>query len=470
MIEDWETGVIEVTDECGERRARVRSCTRAGALPRPRKIWASLFRTLAWAGSIVTLALVVPTITLHDLFIQGGLATTVGRVTGMLGTYLLLVTVLLVGRIPAVERALGQDTLVRWHRRLGPWVIGLLVAHALFITLGYAQGVKTGLAHELSVLITHFPGMLGAVVGLGLIVLAGVTSYRNVRKHLRPETWWTVHLYTYLGAAVAFSHQLATGAPFLGHPLARAYWISLWLLTAGVVASYRIGLPLVRSFAHRLKVVRVEQEAPGVVSVVVRGHRLDRLPVTGGQFMTFRFLTRGMWWRGHPYSLSALPGGNELRITVKGEGGHSSALARITPGTPVAIEGPYGAFTQHARETDRVLLVGAGVGVTPIRALLEDLPQRVDVVVILRASQASELILRDEIRRLVEQRRGRMFQVLGPRAQAHLDARRLQRLVPDIVARDLYVCGPAGFMSQLADEARALGVPDGRIHHEDFAF
>jgi ferredoxin-NADP reductase len=466
--EEWDTGAIEVTEELVGRRVRTRS--RVPALPRPSKVWASLFRTLVWTGSIVTLALVVPTITTHDLLVQGGLATAVGRVTGMLGTYLLLVTVLLVGRIPAVERALGQDTLVAWHRRLGPWVIGLLGAHALFITLGYAQGVKTGLAHELSVLVTHFPGMLGAVVGLSLIVLAGVTSYRNVRKHLRPETWWTVHLYTYLGAAVAFSHQLATGAPFLGHPLARAYWISLWLLTAGVVVSYRIGLPLVRSLSHRLKVVRVEQEAPGVVSVVVRGHRLDRLPVVGGQFLTFRFLTRGMWWRGHPYSLSALPGGNEMRITVKGAGGHSSALAQLAPGIPVAIEGPYGAFTQHARETDRVLLVGAGVGATPIRALLEDLPRRVDVVVILRASQASELVLRDEIRQLVEQRGGRLYQVVGSRTQAPLDARRLQRLVPDIGSRDLYVCGPAGFMTQLADQARALGVPDGRIHHEDFAF
>ena len=398
MSNDWDSGVIEVTDELAGRRAR---SSRPPALVRciaPRKIWASLFRTLAWAGSIVTLALVVPTITLHDLFVQGGLATAVGRVTGMLGTYLLLVTVLLVGRIPAVERALGQDTLVAWHRRLGPWVIGLLAAHALFITLGYAQGVKTGLAHELSVLVTHFPGLLGAFVGLGLIVLAGVTSYRNVRKHLRPETWWTVHLYTYLGAAVAFSHQLATGAPFLGHPLARAYWISLWLLTAGVVLSYRIGLPLVRSAAHRLKVVRVEQEAPGVVSVVVRGHRLDRLPVTGGQFMTFRFFTRGMWWRGHPYSLSALPGGNEMRITVKGEGGHSSALAQLTPGHAGGHRRPVRRL-HPACPRDRQ---GAAGGRRRRRdsdpGLLEDLPQRVDVVVILRASQADELILRDEIR------------------------------------------------------------------------
>jgi ferredoxin-NADP reductase len=468
VSDEWDSGVIEVADERSRRRARARA--RARALPKPNKVWASLFRSLAWLGAVVTVALVVPTITAHDLVAPGGLATAVGRLTGMVGTYMLMVTVLLVGRIPAVERALGQDTLVRWHRRLGPWVIGLLVAHGLFITLGYAQGLKTGLAHEISVLVTHFPGMLGAVVGLGLIVLAGVTSYRNVRQHLRPETWWTVHLYTYLAAAVAFTHQLATGAPFLGHPLARAYWISLWLLTAGVVLSYRVGLPLLRSFGHRLKVARVEPEAPGVVSVVVRGHRLDRLPVTGGQFMTFRFLKRGMWWRGHPYSISALPGGNEMRITVKAAGEHSSALARLEPGTPVAIEGPYGAFTQHARETDRVLLVAAGVGVTPVRAMLEDLPRRVDVVVILRGSSARDLILRDEIRRLVGERRGRLYEVVGPRAQAPLDAGHLQRLVPDITARDLYVCGPDGFMKQLIGQARSLGVPDGRIHHEDFAF
>ena len=468
MSDEWDSGAVEIVDERISARARERA--RANDLPRPNRVWGSVFRAFAWLGGIVSLALVAPTVSLHDLTVAGGLATDLGRVAGMVGTYLLMVTVLLIGRIPAVERALGQDTLVRWHRRLGPWVIGLLVAHGLLITLGYAQAVHSGLLHEVATLVTHFPGMLGAIAGLGLIVMAGVTSYRNVRKRLRYETWWTVHLYTYLAMAVAFSHQLSTGAPFLGHPLARVYWIALWLLTAGVVLSYRVLLPLGRSLWHRLRVARVERHAPGVVSVVVRGRRLNDLPVSGGQFMNFRFRRRGLWWRGHPFSVSALPSGNEMRITVKASGEHSAALAELEPGTPVAIEGPYGSFTQHARETDRLLLVAAGVGATPIRALLEDLPRHVDVVVVLRASSSAGLVLRDEIQRLVELRAGRLYQVVGPREQHTLDAGHLRRLAPDIAGRDVYVCGPRGFTSRLIGEARALGVPENRIHYEDFAF
>ncbi len=464
-----EAGAAEVAGELIRWRPRERSRARAEAT-RPNKLWARLFNTMTWLGAAVSVALVVPVTTAHDLAAPGGMLTFAGRVAGLLGTYLMLVTILMIGRIPAVEQALGQDKLVRWHRRLGPWIIILIAAHALFITLGYAQGVATGAMHEIGVLVTTFPGMLGAAAALGLFFLAGATSYRNVRKKMRYETWWAVHLYTYLAAALSFTHQLATGAPFLGHPWARAYWISVWLLTAGVVLSYRFALPIVRSLGHRLKVVRVEHEAPGVVSVVTRGRNLDRLPVSGGQFLHWRFLKRGMWLQAHPYSLSALPAGNEMRITVKSVGDHSSALAELKPGTRVAIEGPYGAFTHHMRDTDRVLLVGAGVGSTPVRAMLDDLPDHVDLVVVLRGSTKHDLVLREEIARLVDERGGRLHEVVGPRSQAPLDAAHLRRLVPDIVDRDLYVCGPGGFMEHLIATARSLGVPDRRIHYEDFAF
>ncbi len=218
-----------------------------------------------------------------------------------------------------------------------------------------------------------------------------------------------------------------------------------------------------------MTVVGVEPEGPGTYSVLLRGRRLDRLPVAGGQFLQWRFLRGGMWWQAHPYSLSAVPGRRELRITVKELGDHSTALASLPPGTRVAIEGPYGAFTPDRVRGDRVLLVGAGVGATPIRALLEDLPETTDVVVVLRGSRREELVLRDEFAEHVRRRGGRLHELVGSRAQAPLDAAALRRLVPDLVLRDLFVCGPTGFTAALVAAAREAGVPRARIHHESFA-
>ncbi len=400
----------------------------------------------------------------------GGVAMELGRLAAMIGTYLLLVTVVLAGRLPVIERVLGHDRLIRWHRWLGPWPILLLTAHAVLTTLGYAQSERTGWARELWTFLTTYKGLLLAFVAFGLIVMAGVTSYRAVRRRMAHETWWVIHLYMYLALALSFTHQLANGQSFIGHPLSRLFWISLWVITAGVVLVYRIGSPLWRTLYHRLRVVQVKQEGNGVVSVVCKGHRLDRLPVAGGQFLHWRFLKPGMWWQAHPYSLSALPRPPHLRITVKDLGDHSRSLSRLKPGTWVAIEGPYGAFTAEARTGAGVLLVAAGVGSTPIRALLEDLPVGVDLTVILRASTPDDLVLRDEIATLVSNRRGRLHEVIGSRKKVRFDANTLHQLVPDLQHRDVYICGPAGFADMIVDSARKLGTPKSRIHREHFAF
>jgi ferredoxin-NADP reductase len=422
---------------------------------------------LAAAGLAVTLGLAVGTA--GPLGAPGGVATAAGRLTGLLGTYLMLIVVLLVGRLPALEHAVGQDRLVRWHRRLAPWPLLLIAAHGALIAVGYGQAVRSGPLHEFGVLLTSYPGVLAATAGFGLLAMAGVTSYRMARAKMRHETWWVVHLYVYLGLALAFSHQLSTGAAFVNHPVARLWWITIWLATAGTVLVYRIGVPVGRSLYHRLRVVSVHDEAPGVVSLVLEGHRLDRLSIAGGQFLQWRFLLPGLWWQAHPYSLSALPTRSHLRVTVKDLGDHSGGLARVHPGTRVAIEGPYGAFTPHVRAGDAVLLVGAGVGVTPLRALLEDLPPHTDVEVVLRASTQEELVLEHEVAELVERRGGRLHRLVGPRSSVPLDAAALRELVPDVAGRDVYVCGPGGFSAAVERAARACGTPPSHVHHETFA-
>jgi predicted ferric reductase len=405
-----------------------------------------------------------------SLAAPGGLLSAAGRLAGFTGTYLILILVVLVARLPWLERSVGQDRLVRWHRRVSPWALGLIAAHVVLITLGYAAAAKSGVWHELWVLLTSYRDMLAAAAGFGLLVLAGVTSYSYVRRRMRYETWWVVHLYLYLALALAFAHQIFTGIIFITHPLVRALWIVLWVATAGMVLVFRVAQPVWRSLRHQLRVVEVRDEAPGVVSVVCRGRQIDQLAVSGGQFFLWHFLTRELWWQGHPYSLSALPRPPYLRVTIKGLGDQSRAIASLRPGTPVAIEGPYGAFTDHARSSNSVALIGAGVGITPLRALLEDFPAGTDVVVVVRASTTADLVHHDEVQALVRQRGGRLHEVVGPRHTIRFNARVLRRMVPDLTARDIYICGPGGFTGEIVDAAQRLGAVPEQIHLEAFGF
>ena len=441
---------------------------RPAPVPRPGIVDACA--ALAGLGFGAVLAAVILGESRGSLAAPGGLLSAAGRLSGFAGTYLMLIMVVLVARLPWLERSAGQDQLVRWHRQVAPWAIGLITAHVVLIVLGYAQAARTGAWHELWVLLTSYRDVLAAAAGFGLLIMTGVSSYRHVRRRIRYETWWVIHLYLYLGLALAFAHQIFTGVSFIGHPLVRTLWIVVWAATAGMVIVFRIAQPIWRSLRHQLRVVEVRREAPGVVSVVCRGRHLDRLAVSGGQFFLWHFLTRELWWQGHPYSLSALPRPPYIRVTIKGLGDQSRAAASLRPGTRVAIEGPYGAFTHYARTCDGVALFAAGVGITPVRALLEDLPAGVDVVVVVRASTAADLVHRDEVAALVRQRRGRLHEIVGSRHKVGLNARALWRIVPDIAYRDVYICGPDGFSAEIAAAAAQLGAAPEQIHTETFGF
>jgi ferredoxin-NADP reductase len=436
---------------------------------RQRPLVVDALAAAAGIGLGVTIGLAVTAESAGSLSAPGGIAIALGRLAGLLAAYAMVVVVLLVARVPPLERAIGQDRLVAWHRKLGPWPLYLLLAHAVLITVGYARQASDGVLHQFGQLLLTYSGVLAATAGSIFLFAAGITSYRLARRRMAYETWWSVHLYTYLALFLSFSHQIDTGASFVGHPVARFWWTALWLGTLAVVLGARIGLPVWRSLRHRVRVVGARSEGPGVVTIVLRGHRLDRLPVAGGQFFQWRFLRNGLWWQAHPYSLSAAPSGDLLRITVKDLGDHSAALARLAPGTPVAIEGPYGAFTADTATHDLLLLVGAGVGTAPILALLQELPADCDVTVLLRASTPADLVLRDEVAAEVGRRGGRLVELVGSRHEVRLDAEALRELVPDVRRREVYLCGPDALAQQLTSELERAGVPQPRIHFESFA-
>ncbi|MEA2610700.1 MAG: hypothetical protein QOG32_426 [Chloroflexota bacterium] len=411
---------------------------------------------------------------LQQLSTLGGQLTAVGQLTGLFGAYLALMQLVLMSRSPWLDQVFGMDGLAVAHRWLGFATVWLLLGHGIFITVGYALGDGSNVVVEFWTLITTYPYVLMALVSGGLFAAVAISSIKAARRKLSYETWYGIHLYAYLAIALGFLHQLYVGADFIHDPIAVGYWVSLYVATAALILVFRLGQPIWTSARHRLRVSHVVRETPGVFSIYMTGRNLDQLAVRSGQYFVWRFLTRDGWWRGHPFSISSAPNGEWLRITIKDLGDWSNMLQHLSVGTRVFIEGPYGVLTGARRTRPKVLLVAGGIGITPLRALLEALPAKPgDMTLIYRARTPADIIFRDELDRLARARGAQVHYVIGRRrfdARDPLDAESLERLVPDVRDRDVYICGPVPMMQRVEGALRRLGLARRQIHAERFAY
>ncbi len=452
-----------------EIQARPRVAARSVARPWiPFVVWSLLLGNLVaivwlwWHGGNVT--------GVHD---SGEALTSVARITGLLGAYGALLQVVLLSRIPWLERVAGFDRLSVWHRWNGKATLLLVLAHVFFSVWGYALQDRYSIGKEISTMLggAIYPGMITATVGTGLMIAVVVTSLVIVRRRLRYEAWYAVHLAAYAAIALAWFHQIPTGNELVLSEAAADYWRALYVATLALVVGYRVLRPAANTFRYGLRVADVVEEGPGVVSVHLRGRGIDRLRAQPGQFFLWRFLDRHRWWSAHPFSLSAVPEPGLLRITVKAAGDFTSRIGSVAPGTRVVAEGPLGQFTDAVRRSDKALLIAGGIGITPVRALAEQ--AREDDVLVYRVLRAEDAVLVDELESIAAERGLRLELVAGdhatPEGRDLLSPAHFRELVPDLADRDVYVCGPPGMADALVRTLRSAGVPRRHIHSERFA-
>jgi len=408
-----------------------------------------------------------------------------GQLAGLLLASCALLQLLLASRAPWLERVSGLDGLMRLHHRVGQFFLVPLLAHPLLVTWAYVRwsGETFGAAYAS---LLAMDGITGASVATGLFL--GILVYALVQPWTswNYEWWHAVHLAMYAAVLLAFWHQVALGESLRESRLFAAYWWVASCLAFGAIVVHRVGQPLARSLRHRFVVTAVIPETSNVTSVVMEGRSLATYGFASGQFVMVRFVCPRLVWESHPYSLSLPYDGKQLRISVKDVGDFSSAVRGVRPGTRVVLEGPYGIFTSARAKSSKVLCLAFGIGITPIRAIAEDLVKEGrDVILIYGSLNSAEIALRREVEHLSARFGMRVHHVLSEENLPPLPVADplpsvtvsggfvtrgyLQRVVPDIAERDVFLCGPPIVMRMLREDLAALGVPAARVFTERFS-
>ncbi|MEU7999487.1 ferredoxin reductase family protein [Micromonospora sp. NPDC049060] len=373
-------------------------------------------------------------------------------------------------RLPILERWAGGERIARWHRDVGATLLVAVLAHASLILVGYADLEDNPVLTEAGVLLRDYEDMVSAFAAAGILVLVGLTSVRAIRTALPYELWHALHLSSYAVLLLGFAHQFSNGAQLFRPGPVRTFWIAMYVVVLAALLWGRVVAPLAFNLRHRLRVADVVAESPDTISIYLTGDRLERLEMLGGQFFRWRFLARGCWWQAHPFSVSAAANGRWLRLTVKVVGRHTADLRDLEAGTRVWAEGPSGTFTAAHRTRERALLIAGGSGITPIRAMLEELPP--GAALIYRARTPGDVLLHRELDWLAEARDTAIWYVVGsrddPGPRQVMSPDGLRRLVPDLARRDVYLCGPPGLVEQSLRVLREAGVPRRQIHLATF--
>lgn len=435
---------------------------------------------LAWFSVIAVTAM---------FLIDGGLKTlsepvailgAIDRLTALLATNLLLIDILLIARIPWIDHYYGHDRATAAHKKLGKPILYLVLAHFASSVIQYAMVENVDVLTEFISLLS-IGDLLLATGALVLMILVVVTSLNFARKAVTYEAWYLVHIFAYGAVLLAIPHQFSTGSDIAGKPIALTYWISFYLFVLVNVVWYRILRPVVRGLRHSLRVSNIVRESSDAVSIYLSGKHVEKLGGAAGQFYLVRILTARDWWRPHPFSISAAPNNKFVRFTVADRGDDTKLMQALKPGTPIMLEGPYGVFTEERRTREKVVLVAAGIGIPPIRALAEEMAARPhDVTIIYRLRNQDDAALLGETRALATQRGFRLIELEGRRGigtswmnadfSGRTDLERLKALVPDIAESDVYVCGPTAWTRAVEKTMKAAGVAERQIHAEEFAW
>ena len=394
-------------------------------------------------------------------------ATSLAQLTGVAASFAGLAGLALAGRPIAIEHRYGLDRVFIWHRILGETMAVLVGVHVVTSTV--AWGLDLGFGPAILDLTGRDSYMALAFVGALLIGVVTISSLRSIRRQMSYESWYFIHLLAYAGFAISFSHEIVWGELFANDAFARWFWIGLHVGVGLMLIRGRWGR-LASAAIRPLHVAETRQLNDDTTELRLVGGGLHKRHGDAGQFVIVRPLVKGLWWQAHPFSLSAAPTTDGLRISVKTKGDASASIGQLPEGTRVVVEGPFGACTPHRIDDRKVLFIVGGIGVAPVKAMLERLDLRHQPIVLYRAHRHDDLVYADELGAMARELGGELMTIVGPTAtlavKDPLSSTVLRKAIPDLTERVAVLCGPERLLWAGRAGLREAGVAAEDIHFE----
>ncbi len=397
-----------------------------------------------------------------------------GRLFGLLAAYFILSQLILIGRVGWAEKVFGLDKLSRVHHLNGFLALFFILLHPFFLVFGYSALSGNSIPKQVITFFNGWEYVSWAYISAGLFLGVVVFSLTIVRKRLKYEFWLFTHFFTYIAIIAAMRHQFAVGSD-LQVRVFYLYFVGLYIFYFFNFLIFRFGRPLFYFYQHRFYVKSVRLETKSAVSIRISGKNMERFKVMPGQFMIFRFLAKGYILEAHPFSLSGRLENNDIRITIKMLGDFTNNAKELKLGTRVLIDGPHGVFTEKALKKEKALLIAGGVGITPLRALIESIAKKGRDAILLYSNRTKkDIIFKDELEKLSELNPVKVVHILSAEEnwkgeQGRIDAEKISRLVPDFRDRDIFLCGPPPMMESIKKELKGAGFNLNQLHYEKFS-
>ncbi|MGP9805439.1 2Fe-2S iron-sulfur cluster-binding protein [Paracoccus sp. NSM] len=232
-----------------------------------------------------------------------------------------------------------------------------------------------------------------------------------------------------------------------------------------------------------LECVSILPESPNVVTVCFQAPSGRPFEFLAGQFLTLELpLPGGTIHR--TYTISSSPTRpKSLTITIKAQPGSIGTrwiIDNLRPGMKLRAKGPAGRFTSTHFPARKYLFISAGSGITPMMSMtteIYDLGRHCDIVFVNCAQRPSEIIFKRRLEHMATRIEGLDLKWVVQQADIYqpwtgykgrFNQLMLGLMAPDYLEREVFCCGPAGFMQSVSEALAGLGFDMAHYHQESF--